>query len=78
MVQPSKNAAAQYLYLAQLYAQKGACKCKSCELLRRCSDAMIDQALQPAGTGAQGVPAGVAEAINGAAASVNLESEEAT
>ncbi len=52
MVQDRKNAAAQYIYLAQLDAQKGTCKCKSCQLLRKCNDAMVDQALKPAAVGA--------------------------
>ncbi len=46
MVTGTKNAAAQFIYLAQLEAQKGTCKCKGCQLLRKCNDAMVDQALK--------------------------------
>ncbi len=40
-----KDFVAQAVYLAQLQAAKGSCKCKCCELLRRATDAMTDSLL---------------------------------
>jgi hypothetical protein len=36
---------AQAVYLAQLEAQKGTCKCKTCQILRQASNAMVNQFL---------------------------------
>ncbi len=50
MAQQPRDLVAQYVYLAQLQAAKGTCKCKACELLRRGADAMTESVLsQPAG-----------------------------
>ncbi|MBA7602865.1 hypothetical protein ES703_09961 [subsurface metagenome] len=42
-----KSQYAQAIYLAQLQACKGGCKCKSCELLRKAADAMTEETLNP-------------------------------
>jgi len=42
-----KSQYAQAVYLAQLQACKGTCKCKSCELLRKAADAMTEETLNP-------------------------------
>ena len=39
---------AQMIYLAQLNAAKGNCKCAACQLLRKGNDLMTQQALAPA------------------------------
>jgi len=36
---------AQAIYLAQLEAAKGTCKCKVCQLMRKASKNMVDQFL---------------------------------
>ena len=42
-----KSQYAQAVYLAQLQACKGSCKCKPCELLRKAADAMTEETLNP-------------------------------
>jgi len=42
-----KSQYAQAVYLAQLQACKGSCKCKACELLRKAADAMTEETLNP-------------------------------
>lgn len=37
---------AQYVYLAQLQAAKGSCKCKVCELMRKTIDGMTEEVLE--------------------------------
>jgi hypothetical protein len=46
-VSQNKDVIAQAVYLAQLQAAKGSCKCKCCELLRKATDAMTEQMLNP-------------------------------
>jgi len=48
------NSMAQAIYLAQLFAARGTCKCKACQLLRKVSDDMTDEMLGAAApTGAK-------------------------
>jgi len=42
-----KSKYAQAVYMAQLQACKGTCKCKSCQLLRKAADAMTEETLNP-------------------------------
>ena len=42
-----KSQYAQAVYMAQLQACKGSCKCKSCELLRKAADHMTEETLNP-------------------------------
>jgi len=42
-----KSQYAQSIYLAQLQACKGSCKCKPCELLRKSADSMTEETLNP-------------------------------
>jgi len=76
MVNQARDLVAQYVYLAQLQAAKGTCKCKACELLRRGADAMTDSVLaQPAGGGgltADGA-ALLREAARGAGETIDVE-----
>jgi hypothetical protein len=61
MVQQQRNQAAQYIYLAQLDAQNGKCTCKACQLLRKCNDVMVNEALsapQPAAGETLEIPLG--------------------
>ena len=37
---------AQSIYLANMYAQRGECKCTACRLLRQATDGMISQVLK--------------------------------
>ena len=53
-----KSQYAQAVYLAQLQACKGTCKCRSCELLRKAADAMTEETLNPT----QGNPGSVDDA----------------
>lgn len=55
-----KSQYAQAVYLAQLQACKGSCKCKACELLRKAADAMTEETLNPA----PGNPVGVEDAMS--------------
>uniref|UniRef100_A0A6H1ZR50 Uncharacterized protein n=1 Tax=viral metagenome TaxID=1070528 RepID=A0A6H1ZR50_9ZZZZ len=54
-----KSQYAQAVYLAQLQACKGSCKCKSCELLRKAADAMTEETLNPT----PGNPGGLEDAM---------------
>ena len=54
-----KSQYAQCVYMAQLQACKGSCKCKSCELLRKAADAMTEETLNPT----PGKPGGVEDAM---------------
>lgn len=45
------NAMAQAVYLAQLFAARGNCNCKACQLLRKVSDDMTDELLAGASPG---------------------------
>jgi hypothetical protein len=36
---------AQAIYLANMFAQRGSCQCKACQLLRQSTDGMISQVL---------------------------------
>ncbi len=38
---------AQAVYLAQLEAARGQCKCRTCQILRKANKAMVDQFLAP-------------------------------
>jgi len=42
-----KSQYAQAVYLAQLQACKGTCKCRPCQLLRKAADAMTEETLNP-------------------------------
>jgi len=55
---------AQAVYLAQIEAAKGACKCKVCQLMRKGSSAMVTQFLgkTPAAAAAPGI--GEADLLN--------------
>ena len=44
----SQQQGAQMIYLAQLNAAKGTCKCAACQLLRKGNDLMTRDALGPA------------------------------
>lgn len=58
------DAMAQAVYLAQLEAQKGTCKCKTCQLLRKATQVMTSQFLgQTSPTAAVQAPE-VVELIN--------------
>jgi len=46
MATSNREIMAQYIFLAQLEAQKSACKCKVCLLLRKGCDAAVAQALE--------------------------------
>ena len=50
-----KSRYAQAVYLAQLQACKGGCKCNSCELLRKAADAMTEETLNPTPGNTMGV-----------------------
>jgi len=54
-----KSQYAQAVYLAQLQACKGSCKCNPCQLLRKAADAMTEETLNPT----PGNPAGVQDAL---------------
>lgn len=54
-----KSQYAQAIYLAQLQACKGSCKCNPCKLLRKAADAMTEETLNPT----PGNPAGVEDAM---------------
>ena len=47
MTQQKDNRVAQGVFLAQLEAVKGTCQCKTCLILRKISDDMTEQFLQP-------------------------------
>ncbi len=66
MATSSKSQAAQYLYLAQLDAQKGSCNCKACQLLRKSNDAMVADALAPAAPAGGDQAAAALAAVTGA------------
>jgi hypothetical protein len=36
---------AQSIYLANMFAQRGTCQCRACQLLRQSTDEMINQVL---------------------------------
>ena len=55
-----KSQYAQAVYLAQLQACKGSCKCKSCQLLRKAADSMTEETLNPVKSN----PMGVEDAIS--------------
>ena len=42
-----KSQYAQAVYMAQLQACKGSCKCSSCQLLRKAADHMTEETLNP-------------------------------
>ena len=54
-----KSKYAQAVYLAQLQACKGSCKCQSCQLLRKAADAMTEETLNPT----PGNPGGIEDAL---------------
>jgi len=54
-----KSQYAQAVYMAQLQACKGSCKCKPCELLRKSADAMTEETLNPT----PGNPGGIEDAL---------------
>lgn len=54
-----KSQVAQYIYLAQLHAAKGSCKCQVCQLMRKTVDAMTEEILNPSKTN----PVGIQEAL---------------
>lgn len=58
MVMGQKDVMAQAVYLAQLEAAKGKCKCRTCEILRRATSRMTADFLQepPASPGAAAGP----------------------
>lgn len=51
-----KSQVAQYIYLAQLKAAKGSCKCEVCQLMRKTIDAMSEEILNPSKPNPAGVP----------------------
>lgn len=53
---------AQSIYLANMFAQKGTCQCKACQLLRQATDGMISQVL---GGGGANPGAAMAEIAKG-------------
>lgn len=55
-----KSQYAQAVYLAQLQACKGSCKCNPCQLLRKAADAMTEETLKPT----PGNPPGVEDALS--------------
>ncbi len=58
--QGSSDIMAQAVFLAQLEAAKGGCKCNTCRILRRASTMMTAQFLQAGGSetpGDPGIPA---------------------
>jgi len=50
-----KSQYAQSVYLAQLQACKGSCKCNPCQLLRKAADAMTEETLNPTPANPMGV-----------------------
>ena len=58
-----KDIMAQTVYLAQLEAAKGTCKCRTCQILRKGNQAMTDQFLGKA-QAAPGSPASAVETID--------------
>ncbi|MBA7559832.1 hypothetical protein ES708_01448 [subsurface metagenome] len=54
-----KSQYAQAVYLAQLQACKGTCKCRSCQLLRKAADSMTEETLNPSPAN----PGGVEDAL---------------
>ncbi|MBA7582985.1 hypothetical protein ES708_24923 [subsurface metagenome] len=54
-----KSQYAQAVYLAQLQACKGSCKCRSCQLLRKAADSMTEETLNPTPAN----PGGVEDAL---------------
>ena len=50
-----KSQYAQAVYLAQLQACKGSCKCNPCKLLRQAADAMTEETLNPTPANPMGV-----------------------
>lgn len=52
MVQPRRDIMAQGIYLAQVAAAKGNCKCECCRIIRRITKTMTEQFL----SGDQGNP----------------------
>ena len=51
---------AQAVYMAQLQACKGNCKCRSCQLLRKAADHMTEETLNPT----PGTPQSIEEAMS--------------
>ena len=53
MVNSNRDIMAQGVFLAQLYAAKGACKCQACHILRKAtqqmSAAFLSESTKPAG-----------------------------
>ena len=45
MVSGQRDIMAQAVYLAQLEAARGTCKCRTCQILRKANKAMTDQFL---------------------------------
>jgi len=46
---------AQTIYLANMFAQRGTCKCTACQLLRKSTDSMIAQVLGTPGSTVPGL-----------------------
>ena len=51
-----RSQVAQFIYLAQLHAAKGSCKCKVCSLMRKTVDAMTEEIENPSKANPAGVP----------------------
>lgn len=54
-----KSQYAQAVYLAQLQACKGGCKCRACQLLRKAADSMTEETLNPSPAN----PTGIEDAV---------------
>ena len=65
-----KSQYAQAVYMAQLQACKGTCKCKSCQLLRKAADVMTEETLNPT-SGNPGSVEDAMELLKGAGYDVN-------
>lgn len=67
---------AQAVYLAQLEAAKGNCKCATCQILRKATRAMTEQFLGGTGEANPGSTANTDSAVDEASNVFNLGEEE--
>ncbi|MBA7560972.1 hypothetical protein ES708_02606 [subsurface metagenome] len=67
---------AQAVYLAQLEAARGNCKCNTCRILRKATKSMTEQFLAPAGADPPGIKEAVEAAQEVSGEVVNLGEED--
>ena len=71
-----RDAIAQGVYLAQLEAVRGNCKCNTCRILRKASRMMTREFLKPSGDEVENPPAATDIAQVGPAEALYLSEED--